>query len=168
LRPRTGDKVIVAGGLVLFLAVFLPWYTLSSSAGDRHASAALVGLDLSFVSSWLPALLGLVAAATVAGTTGGTRRLPRLPGGWPRAYVLAGLAAFVFVVHKLAVGERANGFGYTVRPTFGSYVAAVGALAIVTGGLLQVEEQRTRGDSGASGTGAADPVRRRQLRAGGG
>jgi hypothetical protein len=159
LRPRTGDKVLIGGGLVLFLAVFLPWFTLSSSGGGRHASAALVGLDLSFGSAWLPALVGLAVAAAVASTTLGPRRLPKVPGDWPRVFLGAGLVAFVLVVHKLAIGERANGFGYTVHRSFGIYVAALAALAVVTGGLLQVEEQRVAAAN-------RPPVRRRPLTAG--
>jgi hypothetical protein len=163
MGPRTGDKVTMGGGLVLFLAVFLPWFTLSAGGGGKHASAALVGMDLSFVSAWLPALLGLIAATAVAATTLGTARLPRIPGGWPRVVVFIGAVALVLVVHKLLVGERANGFGYTVHRTFGIYVAALAAVAVVIGGSLQVDEQRSRDAQGRR----ADqrPPRRRQLAA---
>jgi hypothetical protein len=150
----------MGGGLVLFLAVFLPWFTLNAGGGGRHASAALVGLDLSFGSAWLPALLGLAVAVAVASTTLGRRRLPTVPGDWPRVFVGAGLVAFVLVVHKLAVGERANGFGYTVHRTFGIYVAALAALAVVAGGLLQIEERR-------AAVARQRPVRRRPLSAAG-
>jgi hypothetical protein len=128
----------MGAGAVLFLAVFLPWFSVSPDSSGPHPSFSLVGLDLSFTAAWLPGLLGLAVAGLVATRALGGRQLPRLPASWSQVQLFVGSVAAVLVLHKLAVGERVHGFGYVVDRSIGIYVALLASLALVGGAVLQV------------------------------
>jgi hypothetical protein len=144
-REVVADWLIIAGGLVLLLALFLPWsHQFSAGVLARYGgSAVLAGVarspDAWQVYSIIDVLLALLAAALVISAVGGERRA--------RLIVAAfALLAVAFIVHALAVpptngANLAEHVGGTVRylpnaprPGTGELLALAG-IGVALGGI---------------------------------
>jgi hypothetical protein len=144
------DRIIVAGGLVLFVASFLPWFegkvSGSGLAGFSGASGTANGWDVGFFWAGLPALLGLAAAAVILATKMGTVTLPTLPVSWGQAFLGAGVLSAFLVLLKLIIGEDGATFAGVVKVTvdrsWGLFVATLAALAFAAGGYLKFTEEK--------------------------
>src|SRR5260221_3747904 len=134
-----GDKAILGGSLVLFIALFLPWYGADVTiAGVTSSSSNLNGF---YGWGWLAfiALLAVVALWLLRGPMEGSVELPELPA--KDAIVLMALGAvevvaiIIYWVSKPA-GESGGipGYSYSIGVRFGLFVALVGAVATVVGG----------------------------------
>jgi len=132
-----GRAVGIAGGVLLALAVFLPWYFAPSAGG----AGTLTGLALSAKAPELGILPALGLAAAAAGAVMG--RLPRgaRDAVVPPAAVVVGLLglAVAFEVGFRLAGTLQSLYG----PTFwdgaglGWYAAVLGAFLILAAGALR-------------------------------
>lgn len=142
-KLTTGDKVIAASGIVLFIAYFLPWFKVDLGPfGDVTAS----GSDVDFLWSTLPMLLGLIAAAVVIATKLFDLKLPDLPA--PLGQILLGIGAIaaVLVVLKLIIGED------HVDRAYGLFLAALAAIGLAVGGFLKMQEGDSTPTGGSTGS----------------
>jgi hypothetical protein len=106
------------GGLVLILALFLPWY---SPSGFGSAN----GFEVSKFIDFVLLLIGLVAAGVALMEMTGSR--VNLPFGLPRALQVLGIVATTFTFGALVEGNSQG---------FGLFLALLGGIAILTGGIL--------------------------------
>jgi len=156
-KLTTSDKVIAGGGIVLFIAQFLPWFKISFGGdfGFGGASATGNGFDVGFIWGTFPMLLGLIMLAQVAITVfAPDTKLPDLPATWGQIHLGAGSLAAVLVVLKLLIGESDDGIpGVDVTRQFGIFLAVLAALALAGGGFLKFQEEK----AGGGGSGPAEP-----------
>jgi hypothetical protein len=146
-RELVADWAMVAAGVLLLVALFLPW-SHQLSAALRHqygATAALAGIPVS-PSAWqvysaMDVVLAVVAGGMLAAA---------LRGGRPARLVLLGamIVAIVFVVHAMSVPPTNGTLIYEAGPTSTGYYAtnqvhagmgetvALLALLVGVGGLL--------------------------------
>jgi len=143
-KLTTGDKVIAASGIVLFIAYFLPWFKVDFGFGI--GSATVNGSDVDFLWSTLPMLLGLIAAGIVIATKLFDVKLPDLPAPLGQILFGIGVVAAVLVVLKLIIGEDPSEL---VDRSYGLFLAALAAIGLAVGGFLKTKE----GDSSSAGGG---------------
>jgi hypothetical protein len=131
-RLRAGEWLAGLSGLVLLVALFLPWY--ADEAGSRTGWQALGALDV------VLALVALSALAIPVVTA--FHRVPALPLAHQSLTVLVGLLAVVLVlIRVLNMPDWADG------REWGLWVALAATVGVVAGGLLAMRDERlTRAD----------------------
>lgn len=147
-------------GLLLFVALFLPWYEIGSGRVvgppdvlDAHASAwdAFTILDVLLAMGALAAIA--VVIVTAVHTT------PAVPLTMESLVTLLGLVLLVLVVFRLADPPDVSFLESTASPAAresvdeldraaGAWLGLVGTLGIVAGGLLAMRDER-RSPAGA-------------------
>jgi hypothetical protein len=154
------DRIIVASGILLFIAYFLPWFDVSvdsgiTGVGDFSESAN--GSDVDFIWSTLPMLIGLVMAGVIIASKLFDVKLPELPVTWGQAHLGLGALAAFLVVLKLLMGEdapaAAEAFGVDISRAFGLFLAALAAIGLAVGGWLMFkegDEPATTNDTGTA------------------
>jgi len=149
------DRIIVASGILLFIAYFLPWFKVEIEGfeGIGGASESFNGSDVDFIWSTLPMLIGLVMAGVIVASKLFDVKLPDLPVTWGQAHLGLGALAAFLVVLKLLIGED-GGFGIDVSRSFGLFLAALAAIGLAAGGFLMFKEgdepTTTTGDTGTA------------------
>lgn len=151
-RLRFGDVIAAAAGLLLFISLFLEWYTVS-------AESALV--DVGFGGSgweWLgfiDVLLFLcIAVAIGLAVMRALNMLPRLPIAPGLLLLGVGAVATLLVLFRLLVTPDDSGLtGVDISRSLGVFVAMVAALGMLVGGWLAWNEEGRP----APGTTPADP-----------
>jgi hypothetical protein len=139
-RPGPGELVAGASGLVLLLAMFLPWYGVDSSArlpgtervvtvsgGDVNAWEAFAGIDL---------VLAIAAALAIAVLLVGLEREP--PAGLALAAVAGAMAAALLIVLRLIDApeiaiDRAADTAYDIGRRLGAFLALLSTAGIAWG-----------------------------------
>ena len=126
-RLRAGEWIAGISGLVLLVALFLPWY--GDDAGSRTGWEALGALDV------VLALLALSALAIPAVTA--FHRVPAVPLAHQSLTALVGVLAVVLVlIRVLNMPDWADG------REWGLWVALVATLGVVGGGLVAMRDER--------------------------
>jgi hypothetical protein len=153
-RLRVGEWVVGASGLVLFVALFLPWYELGEGivvgppdALDAHASAwdAFTVLDLLLA-------LGALAAIAVVFVTA-AQATPALPLALESLVALFGLLLLVLVVFRLAdppdVSFLESTAGAATRERVedidratGAWLGLASVLGIIVGAFVAMRDER--------------------------
>jgi hypothetical protein len=153
-RLRAGEWIVGASGLLLLVALFLPWYELGQGIVvgppdllDARASAwdAFTVIDL------LLALGALAAIAVVVVTA--VHATPAVPLAMQSLLTLFGLLLLVLVVYRLADPPDVSFLESTSDPATraqvedidraaGAWLALVGVLGIVVGCLLAMRDER--------------------------
>ena len=153
-RLRAGDWVTGASGLLLLVALFLPWYELGEGIVvgppevlDAYASAwdAFTFLDL------LLALGALAAIAVVVVTA--AHATPAVPLALESLVTLFALLLMVLVVFRLADPPDVSFLESTAGPAtrehvedvdraVGAWLGLAGVLGIVAGGLVAMRDER--------------------------
>ncbi|MGE3620382.1 MAG: hypothetical protein AB7L84_07965 [Acidimicrobiia bacterium] len=147
-KLTTSDKVIAAGGILLFIFSFFPWYAV-----EGFSDANRTGWDY-FLFGTLPTLIGLVMLAVVAIKAFSPQtKLPDLPIGWGQTLFIAGVVAAVLVVLKVLIGDDV--LGVDLERKFGLFLAALAAIALAVGGFLKWQEEKA--GTGIAGPGSAPP-----------
>jgi hypothetical protein len=124
-RLRVGEWIVGACGLLLLLALFLPWYGEPS----RTAWEAFTVLDVLFL------LLALAALAVPIVTA--THRVPAMPLATESLTTLFGLIGLVLVLIRVL-----NLPGDASERDIGLWLGLVAALGIVAGGLIGIRDER--------------------------
>jgi hypothetical protein len=153
-RLRAGEWIMGASGLLLFVALFLPWYELGQGIVtgppdvlDAHASAwdAFTILDV------LLALGALAAIAVVVVTV--LESVPAVPIAMESLVTLLAIVLLLLVLFRLAdppdvtflestnvPGARSN--VQDLDRAAGAWLGLVGVLGVSVGGLLAMRDER--------------------------
>jgi hypothetical protein len=124
-RLRVGEWVVGAAGVLLLVALFLPWYGEPSASGWESFSI----LDL---------ILALVALAAVAvPVVTALHRVPAVPLAYETLTALLGAIAVVFVLIRVL-----NLPGEADSREWGLWVGLIATLGIVSGGLVGMRDER--------------------------
>jgi hypothetical protein len=142
-RLGLGDFVAAAGGLVLFLSMFLPWFSVEPGPGDRDVCGQGVeecsGFDTFSLFSALiiPGMDFLLVGAAIAPwilvwivVRGHTLSWP--PG---EVTMIVGAIASTLILYN-GVVDRVGTTREFVSLDFGWYLGLLGALGIVAGGAI--------------------------------
>jgi hypothetical protein len=124
-RLRVGEWIVGAAGVLLLVALFLPWY------GEPSASAweSFSILDL---------ILALVALAAIAvPVLTATHRVPALPLAYESLIALLGLICVVLVLIRVL-----NLPGEADSREWGLWVGLVATLGVFAGGLVGLRDER--------------------------
>ena len=124
-RLRVGEWMVGACGVLLLVALFLPWYSDPSSTAWESFSV----LDLILV------LLALVAISVPIVTA--THRVPALPLALESITALFGLLAVILVVIRVL-----NLPGDLHGRDAGLWLGLVGTLGIAAGALIGMRDER--------------------------
>jgi hypothetical protein len=140
-RLGTGDIVAAAGGLVLFISMFLPWFSVEAGPGDRDVCGQGVrecsGFDTFSLFSTLivPGMDFLLVGAAIAPwilvwivVRGHTLSWP--PG---EVTMIVGAIASTLILYN-GVVDRVGSTREFVSLDIGWYLGLLGALGIVAGG----------------------------------
>lgn len=141
------DKLTAGGGLVLFIASFLPWFGVDGFGSSANGN----GWDVGFLWGGIPALLGLAATGVILAKASGTS-LPDLPISWGQALLGAGALSAFLVVLKFILGYEVLGFDLDRK--WGLFVAVIASLVFAFGGFRKFQEDGGTASSGG-GTGSA-------------
>lgn len=135
-KLSTPEKIESASAIVLFVASFLPWFSVEV-AGIKFGDVN--GWDLDFLVGPLPVLLGLVMLAHVMiSNFAQDVSLGNLP--WPKIHLVAGIAAGALLLLKLVVGEDGFG-GIDVNRSYGLFLATLAGIGLAAGGFLYNNER---------------------------
>lgn len=153
-RLRAGEWIVGVSGLVLLVALFLPWYGIAEGIVlgppdrlDARASAwdAFTVLDVLLA---LGALAGIAVVIVTA-----THATPAVPLAMQSLLTLSSFVLVVLVVFRLIdlpdvsfveagprayVREQVEG----VSRAFGAWLGLAGTLGIVAGGLIAMRDER--------------------------
>jgi hypothetical protein len=145
-RLRAGEWIAGISGLVLLVALFLPWY--GNDAGSRTGWESLGALDV------LLALVALSALAIPIVTA--FQRVPAVPLAHQALTTLVGVLAALLVL-----GRVLNMPDWAASREWGLWVALAATLGIVVGGFLAVRDERLTSDgthTDLTGVPVAQPV----------
>jgi len=150
-RLTTGDIVAGVGGIVLLIALFLPWYGVSVDVAGFSASESGSGWEVLGFIDILLFLISVAAIAVVAARAAGA-----LPADIPAPVILLGLGglAVLLVLYRIIdiptdgdVPDQVD-----VSRKVGVFIALIGAAALAYGGW------RTNSEAPAGGAAPlADP-----------
>ena len=145
-RLRAGEWIAGISGLVLLVALFLPWY--GDDAGSRTGWQSLGALDV---------VLAVVALAALAiPLVTALERVPAVPLAHQSLTTLVGLLALLLVLIRVL-----NMPDWAVERERGLWVGLAGTLGIVVGGLIAMRDERlTRRERHTDLTGVPVPARR--------
>jgi hypothetical protein len=131
-RLRAGEWIAGVWGLVLLVALFLPWY--SDEGGSRTGWQSLGALDV---------VLAIVALAALAiPVVTAMQRVPAVSLAHESLTTLVGLLAVVLVLIRVL-----NMPDWATEREWGLWVALAATLGIVIGGLIAMRDERlSRGD----------------------
>lgn len=136
----TGEKIVAASAVALFISLFFPWYGLSAASG---------GLDLSDTANAWEALRDIdillflcavmMAGIVVARLAGGLPELPVSPG---QVLFAVGAFAFLLVLYRfidIPTPDVLPAQGHLSRE-WGVFVALVAAGGMAYGGFRATQE----------------------------
>jgi hypothetical protein len=124
-----GPLIGLAGGVLLFVSLFLEWYESESDEPTLTAFTVFEVLDV------MLALLAVGAVVALAESLG--VRLPSGPSSRVRLGLPLGAAALLLIIFQL-LNDPPFIVGSDRGPEIGLWLALAGALLIVAGGLLAV------------------------------
>jgi hypothetical protein len=130
-----GNWTILIAGVVAFIASFLPFYTYQSVSWNAWSS------DINLLgNATLPAIIGLIMALHVAGTSFANVTLPPRVAGfsWNQIHLLLGFQATVMMVCWL-LRDRGLSFahlGYGI----GFMLMLLAAVALLVGAIMRSRE----------------------------
>jgi heme A synthase len=126
-RLRAGEWIAGISGLVLLMALFLPWY--SDADGSRTGWQSLGALDV---------VLAVVALAALAiPVVTALERAPAVPLAHESLTTLIGFLTVVLVLIRVL-----NMPDWATEREWGLWVALAATLGIVTGGLIAMRDER--------------------------
>jgi hypothetical protein len=150
-RLTTGDMIAGAGGIVLLISLFLPWYGVSVDIAGFSASESGSGWQ---ALGFIDILLFLISVAAIAIVV--ARAAGALPADLPAPVILLGLGALaVLLVLYRIIDIPADGDvpdQVDLSRKVGIFIALIGGAALAYGGWRTNSEAPV-----ARATPAADP-----------
>jgi hypothetical protein len=156
-RLRLGDLVAAASGVVLFLSLFLHWYSVSGQGVFSGISGGVSGVKiLSFIDLLLFIVAFIAIGVAVARIANAMPRLAVSPG---LIVLVAGALATLLVLYRLLVTpgdlDTGNTPGIDVGRSIGIFIAFLAALGVTAGGWMTWNEE---GKPKPGGGGTTAPV----------
>ena len=136
-QMTTGQKLVAAGGILMLIASFLPWYKVSFSLAPGFSSSISRSGWQSPGALWsiLAVLIAVVMAGVVLARLGNVN-LPDLGSvTWGQAMLGAGAAVVILVIIKLANEASHLSFGFIL--------GIIAAALLAGGGYLMYTEERS-------------------------
>lgn len=133
-----GRAVVIAGGALLTIVLFLPWYWTTTAGSAGH----LTGLALSYEAPELGILPAIGLAAVVGGVA--TARLPRIVSSVEAAWAAVGVGLVgLFVTLEVTIrlsGTLSSLYGTSFGDAAGVgwYVAMLASFLILAAGGLRL------------------------------
>jgi hypothetical protein len=141
-RLRLGEWIAAAGGVGLFVSLFVSWYGASIDVGDTGFEIR-AGIDAWQSFDVLDIVLVLVAALAVGlAVLQATQRSPTLPVGAGVLTTLAGALATLLVAYRIANQPGPNEF---IEVRGGAWLGLIAAVAITLGGWESMRNEHVRG-----------------------
>ncbi|MEA2427048.1 MAG: hypothetical protein QOF37_676 [Thermoleophilaceae bacterium] len=159
-RLRLGDLLAAGSGAVLFISLFLDWYSVSTKGalgGFSAGGSAWDALSLIPIVLLLVSIIAIgVAVARMANAT------PRLPVSQGLLLLAAGALATILVLFRIIdIPVDTAGVPSSlidVSRSFGIFVALIASLGVAAGGWITWnEEGRPKPNTAAVGAGAQPP-----------
>jgi len=135
VKLSTANIVILASGVVILIASFLPFNKLSYAGFSKSYSAWSSHL---FLIATIPALLGVVMAVQVgiAGFASGVKLPDRVLGfTWTQIHLVLGFQTAIMMIAFLITSPI-----YTDRG-FGMYLMLLAAIGLLVGAILRLQEK---------------------------
>jgi hypothetical protein len=137
----TNDLGVIASGLVVFIASFLPWYHLNYqiSFSAQHLTKSYSGWQVPW--AWLLLDISLLVALTVVERLFAQLRIPSVLGVGPNLLVaaLAGVGALGILIRWLTFDPVPKGYdGVSGSNQFGTILALLAAIAQTVFAVLNV------------------------------
>jgi hypothetical protein len=156
-RVRLGDLVAAVSGAILFLSLFLHWYSVSVHFAGISQSKGFSGWT---VLSFIDILLFLIAAAAIAvAVLRMANAIPRLAVSPGLVLLALGALATLLVLYRIIdIPGGTSGFesaAVDVGRSFGIFVALIAALGVAAGGWITWNEEGRPTPSGRGATGPA-------------
>lgn len=137
-----GQRIAAGGGVLLFVFLFVGWYTVGGTIGDI---AGRLGVDVSMsgweahtVLRWL-LLLTIVAAVGLAVLSAMKRPIAELPG----SAIVAGLGIVATAITAFRMFVDQPGPDKLIDLKFGAWFGLIGLVAITVGGWMSMHEEGT-------------------------
>ena len=151
-KLTTSDKLILGGGIVYLIAMFLPWWGIDTGFGDYANN----GWDY-FLSGILPLILILVMCSHVLVSALSDTELPEPPVPWAQVHMGTGILAAVIVVLRLLIPSNdVNYLGINgeadLDRKFGLLLAVIAAIVVAVGGFKKSQEGDSTPSSGGTGS----------------
>lgn len=132
-RLDRGLQIAGAGGVVLLISLFLPWYGVTASLGGVSISDSANAWEAFGFADFLMFVAAVVAIAAAAATA--TDNVPpALPVPIGRAVSFVGGVAFLLVLFRIIDIPGSDFGGVDVGRKFGAFLALIAAGAIAYGG----------------------------------
>lgn len=135
LPPNIAAILIIAGGALLIVALFLPWYHFKASTGRLDFSDNFSGFEVLEIIDIVLLAIGVIAVVA-GGAALGMFSSGGLPKALPMAVAVGGAVATVLVLFRMFVdgaptGGGANGADFTVGRAPGILLALDAALVLL-------------------------------------
>lgn len=147
-----GDRVVAIAAIVFLVAMFLPWYGVSTDFG----SASRNGFDY-FLFGWIPLLLAIAMVVQIALTRFSAVEMPKVGSlTWGQLHLIIGAVAAVLVLLRLLITDSVGVIGgsFDLDREFGLFIALLAAIGLVAGGFLKMNDPA---DAGATGSAPPPP-----------
>jgi hypothetical protein len=138
-RLTRGQTIAALGGVVLFVSLFLDWYSLDAGA----LGSVLGGIDLSASGweafSWVDLLCALTAIVAVgAALLTATSRTVAIPVGTSVVVAALGAVSAVVILYRIVNQPGPNDL---IVVEVGAYLGLIAAAAVGVGGWLEMRER---------------------------
>jgi hypothetical protein len=136
-----GNIVILASGVVIFLASFLSFYKVSGFGGSADWSAWKGSPVFLFGVATIPALLGLIMAVVVALQAFANVDLPDRVVGltWDQVHVALGFQCAITMIAFLVRDKSVLDFG------IGFFLMLIAAVGLLVGAIMRQRESAPTG-----------------------
>ncbi len=128
-----GEKIILVAGVVLFIAAFLPWYSISLEGFGTFSRSGWQSPGALW--SILAVFIGLAMSGAITLKTFTDVKLPDDIAGqsWAKVHLGAGSVSLLLVIIKFINEGSFLGFGF--------YLGLLAAAALAAGGFLMFKEE---------------------------
>jgi hypothetical protein len=152
-RLSTAQKIGVGGAIVLLVASFLPWYSVSLGG---FGSISIKAWDAGFWA-WAGVLLGVAGGVILALKAMGTRDVQAGGLGAEQIALLLGALSVVFILLRFLTESSLVGFGLFVGLVGAALVAYGAFMEMKSRGLTVDDMKRGFGGSGTTTPGGPPP-----------
>jgi hypothetical protein len=163
-KVNRGQQLAAVGSVVLFVFLFIGWYSLGGAFGGVLSqvglNASIKGWDAHTLLRWLM-LLVIVGALGLAFLSASGREAPKLPVS-PSA-LLTALAALTTIMLAFRMLIDQPGPDKYIDLKFGAWIALASLLAITVGGWMSMQSEglsmKAAGEQFRSAVGSASDTR---------
>jgi hypothetical protein len=131
-----GEKLAAGGGVLMFIASFLPWYKVTVEFLEFSESFTANGWDApGAIWSILAVFIGLALVVAILGPKLANMQLPALGSiTWGQAFAGLGGLSLLFIILKFLNESSSISYGF--------FLGIIAALAMAAGGYLLYTEEK--------------------------